>query len=76
MMLSLMRRWLMRTTITLDDEQVATAMAKSGIKEKSALVRAALDALIQREAARRLMALSGSMPGFKPGPRKRYFEPE
>jgi Arc/MetJ family transcription regulator len=61
----------MRTTITLDDELIATAQEYTGIKEKSALVREALTALIQREAARRLALLGGSAPDFKTPPRRR-----
>jgi Arc/MetJ family transcription regulator len=53
----------MRTTIALDDELVAKAQAFSGLKEKSLLVREALTALIEREAARRLALLGGSEPG-------------
>ena len=44
----------MRTTLALDDELVAQAQAYTGLKEKSALVRVALKALIERESARRL----------------------
>jgi Arc/MetJ family transcription regulator len=61
----------MRTTIALDDELVATAQEYTGVTEKSALVREALKALIQREAARRLAALGGSQPNLKPIPRRR-----
>ena len=49
----------MRTTITLDDDLVAAAQEYTGIQEKSALVRAALKALVQREAARRLGPAGG-----------------
>ena len=50
----------MRTTIALDDELLAKAEALTGVKEKSALVREALTALIARESARRLARLGGS----------------
>lgn len=66
----------MRTTVTLDDDLIKTAADYSGIKEKSALINAALTAYVEREAGRRLARLGGSMPGFVPGPRKRYFDPE
>jgi Arc/MetJ family transcription regulator len=62
----------MRTTITLDDELLATAMAYSGIAEKSALIREALTQLVQREAARRLAALGGTEPDLKMPPRRRF----
>ena len=56
----------MRTTLALDDDLLATAERYTGLKEKSALVREALRALIERESARRLAALGGSEPGLKP----------
>jgi Arc/MetJ family transcription regulator len=61
----------MRTTLALDDELVAQAQACTGIKEKSALVRAALTALIEREAAARLARLGGSDPDAWIPPRRR-----
>jgi Arc/MetJ family transcription regulator len=61
----------MRTTITLDDDLLADAAELTGITEKSALVRAALKALIEREAARRLARLGGSSPDLKVPPRRR-----
>ena len=59
-----------RTTIALDDELVAKAQAFTGLQEKSALVREALKALIQRESARRLARLGGTEPDLKPAPRQ------
>ena len=56
----------MRTTITLDDELLAKAQFYTGIREKSALVRFALKALVEREAARRLARLGGSEPDLAP----------
>ena len=61
----------MRTTLTLDDELLADAQEYSGIKEKSALVNAALKSLIQREAAQRLARMGGTEPDLKPIPRRR-----
>jgi Arc/MetJ family transcription regulator len=61
----------MRTTIALDDELVAKAQAFTGVQEKSALVREALKALIERESARRLARLGGSEPDLEPAPRRR-----
>ena len=65
----------MRTTITLDDELFEKASHYTGITERSALVREAFQALVAREAARRLIALGGSQPDFKLAPRRRppYF---
>lgn len=61
----------MRTTIALDDELIAKAQAFTGVKEKSALVREALKALIERESARRLALLGGSEPQLEQVPRRR-----
>jgi Arc/MetJ family transcription regulator len=55
----------MRTTVTLDDDLLATAQEYTGVTEKSVLIREALTALVQREAARRLAALGGSQPDLK-----------
>ena len=61
----------MSTTLALDDELVARAQELTGLKEKSALVREALRALIERESARRLARLGGTEPELKPTPRRR-----
>jgi len=61
----------MRTTITLDDELLARAQQLTRLHEKSALIREALKALIEREAARRLARLGGSIPDAKAPPRRR-----
>lgn len=60
----------MRTTLALDDELLAQAQAFTGLQEKSALVREALVALIQRESARRLARLGGSEPKLTVTPRR------
>jgi Arc/MetJ family transcription regulator len=52
----------MRTTIALDDRLMAEAQALTGVQEKSALVREALTALIERESARRLARLGATEP--------------
>jgi len=61
----------MRTTLSLDDDLVAEAQRLTGTSEKSALVREALRALIQRESARRLARLGGSDPTLAEPPRRR-----
>ena len=61
----------MRTTMALDDELVAEAQGLTGLKEKSALVREALKALIERESARRVARLGGSEPDLRTPPRRR-----
>ncbi|MGB6490538.1 MAG: type II toxin-antitoxin system VapB family antitoxin [Methylovirgula sp.] len=60
----------MRTTLALDDELLAKARSFTGVEEKSALVREALKALIERESARRLARLVGSEPRLQ-APRRR-----
>jgi len=61
----------MRTTIALDEDLIAKAQAYTGLTEKSAMVREALKALIERESARRLARLGGSEPDLKDVPRRR-----
>lgn len=61
----------MRTTITIDDELLATAKRYAKLDETSAMIREALTAYVQREAARRLARLGGSDPNATPAPRKR-----
>ena len=61
----------MRTTLALDDELLEKARAYTGLREKSALVREALQALIERESARRLARLGGSEPDLVAAPRRR-----
>lgn len=61
----------MRTTLALDDELLAEAQRLTGTKEKTLLVREALNALIERESARRLARLGGTEPGLVAIPRRR-----
>lgn len=61
----------MRTTINLDETLLERAQALSGVQERSALLREALTALIERESARRLAQLGGSEPELSPIPRRR-----
>lgn len=61
----------MRTTLALDDDLVAEAQRLTGTQEKTALVRLALTALIERESARRLARLGGSEPSLRQIPRRR-----
>jgi Arc/MetJ family transcription regulator len=61
----------MRTTLNLDDALLAEAQRLSGIKEKTAVIHAGLQALIARENARRLAKLGGSEPQLKTIPRRR-----
>jgi Arc/MetJ family transcription regulator len=61
----------MRTTLNIDDALLEEASRLTGVTEKTALVRAGLESLIQREAARRLARLGGSDPAAKAPPRRR-----
>lgn len=61
----------MRTTLALDDDLLAKAQSFTRIKEKTALVREALRALIERESARRLARLGGSEPELSATPRRK-----
>jgi Arc/MetJ family transcription regulator len=61
----------MRTTVTLDDELLAQAAELTGTTERSALLRQALQALVQQESARRLARLGGSDPSASAAPRRR-----
>jgi Arc/MetJ family transcription regulator len=60
----------MRTTIALDDDLIEQAQSYTGLREKSSLIREALQALIQRESARRLARLAGSEPQITEIPRR------
>ena len=60
----------MRTTIVLDDELLEKAQALTHVQEKSALVKEALKALIERESARRLASLGGSESQLDTIPRR------
>lgn len=60
----------MRTTLALDDDLLAKAQALTGVSEKTALIREALRALIQRESAKRLALLGGSEPQLDAVPRR------
>lgn len=61
----------MRTTVTLDDALLAQAQSLSGLSDRGTLLREALQALIARESARRLIRLGGSEPQLKDIPRRR-----
>ena len=61
----------MRTTLIIDDKLFERAMELTGMKEKTAVVRAGLEALIARESGRRLAALGGTQPKLPGIPRRR-----
>jgi len=61
----------MRTTVTLDETLLNRAQLLSGVQERSALLKEALSALIQRESARRLARLGGTEPQLERVARRR-----
>jgi len=64
----------MRTTLNIDDELIARAAELTGIKEKTALVKLGLEALIARVSAQRLAALGGTEIYLEMIPRRRMEE--
>jgi Arc/MetJ family transcription regulator len=50
----------MRTTLNIEDNLINKAADITGIKEKTALVKLGLEALIARESALRLAKLGGT----------------
>lgn len=62
----------MRVTATIDDELFEEAQDLTGIENRAEVVRAGIRALIERESARRLAKLGGTMPDLKPIPRRRF----
>ena len=61
----------MRTTLNIDDALLRRAADMTGIREKTALVRLGLEALIARESARRLALLGGTEKDLRPIRRRR-----
>jgi hypothetical protein len=55
----------MRATVSLDNDLLRRAQEYSGISERTALLREALKALIEREASRSLADLEGTMPDLE-----------
>lgn len=61
----------MRITLIIDEDLLAKAAKATGIKEKSALINAGLEALIEKKGARTLAAFGGSDPKAQAGRRRR-----
>ena len=61
----------MRTTLDLSEELIEQARKITGIKEKTALIHAGLEAIIRQAAYRHLAKMGGTMPDIKPIPRRR-----
>ena len=64
----------MRTTLNIDDDLISSAIEYSGVKERSAVVRMALEEFVQRRAELRMAKAKGSIPDFGkvPVPRRRF----
>lgn len=56
----------MRTTLNIDDAILKKASMLTGIKEKTALVRLGLEALIAHESRKRLAELGGTEKALRP----------
>lgn len=59
------------TLESCDGDLWARAQALTGIRDRESLIKAALDALIQRDAAKYLTSLGGTMPDAEAPPRRR-----
>ena len=57
--------------MNINETLLERAAELTGIKEKTALIHAGLEALIARESSRRLAALGGSQKDLTPIPRRR-----
>ncbi|HEY4722929.1 MAG TPA: type II toxin-antitoxin system VapB family antitoxin [Anaerolineae bacterium] len=62
----------MRTTLNIDDGLLTKASRLTGVREKTALVRLGLQAIIARESSKRLAALGGTERRLKPVSRRRH----
>ena len=61
----------MRTTLNIEDNLIDKASKMTGVKEKTALVKLGLEALISRESGKRLARLGGSQKQLETIPRRR-----
>jgi Arc/MetJ family transcription regulator len=61
----------MRTTLNIEDDLMDKASKMTGIKEKTALVKLGLEALIARESGKRLSRLGGTQKHLEAIPRRK-----
>jgi Arc/MetJ family transcription regulator len=61
----------MRTTLIIEDELFKKASELTGVKEKTALIKRALEALIALESSKRLAKLGGTEKKLRAIPRRR-----
>ena len=64
----------MRTTLNIDDKIMEKASQLTGVREKTALVRIGLEALIARESSKRLAKLGGTEKDLRSIGRRRSEE--
>jgi len=64
----------MRTTLNIEDRLIDKASRLTGIKEKTALIKLGLEALIARESGKRLAKLGGTEKDLRMIPRRRLAE--
>ena len=62
----------MRTTLNIEDSLLVKASRLTGVKEKTALVRLGLEAIIARESGKRLAMLGGTEKRLILIPRRRH----
>ena len=62
---------MMRTTLNIEDELLDHASQLTGVKEKTALVRMGLEALIALRISERLAKLGGTEKALTAAPRRR-----
>jgi Arc/MetJ family transcription regulator len=60
----------MRTTLNIDDALLSKAQHVTGMAQKTASVRTGLQALVERESARRLARLGDTEPDLQAIPRR------
>jgi len=61
----------MRTTLNIEDNLMNKASKMTGIKEKTALIKLGLEALIARESGKRLAKLGGTQKQLREIPRRK-----
>ena len=61
----------MRTTLNIEDKLISKASKLTGVKEKTALVKLGLEALIAIESSKRLAKLGGTEKNLAMVPRRK-----
>lgn len=66
-----LRRKFMRIALDIDDKLLQSAARLLNVSDHSTVINAALQALVERESARRLASIGGSDPYINRVPRRR-----